>query len=424
MVPHLTKGYAWGIIFLIQIHKAYRVELNPNNKQTTCLKQHVGAARWVYNWGLQRKIESYAVGGKSYSEYELSNQLTQLKKSHKWLRDVSDWATRNALVSLEMAFKAFFRRCRRGESKKGFPRFKTRKKSRASFRLGRGSRPSLDGRYAILPKLGMIRMKQVGYVPQGKKILSATISEEADRWFCSFLVVEDIPDPPQPQGEVLGVDLGVRVLATLSDGTTFDNPKALAKYERKLKHLQRCLARKQKGSKNREKARKKLGRQHYRIKCVRRDAQHKMTTAIIKRASVLVLENLNVAGMVKNHKLAKAVSDASFVEIRRQLEYKAKWRGIPVILADRWFPSTKTCSRCGTVKDTLTLAERTFHCAGCGLILDRDHNAAINLKNLAVGSTVTACGGDVSPGSHVQATPLKQEARSSRSVSRADLPRS
>jgi len=326
-----------------------------------------------------------------------------------WLAGVSKCTYQYAHAALEKAFKNFFRRCKNGETNKGFPRFKSKKTSKPSFKLEGCVRTSKDGRHAVLPRLGSIRMKQVGYVPQGKKILSATVSEEAGRWFCSLLLEEDVPDPVQPPGEVLGVDLGIKSLATLSDGTTFDNPKALAKHERKLKHLQRSVRRKVKGSNNREKAKKRLRREHYRIKCIRRDAQHKATSSIIKRASVLVLEDLHVAGMVKNHSLAKAVSDASFSEVRRQLEYKARWRGVPVIVADRWFPSSKTCSSCGVVKAELGLGVRMFSCEECGLELDRDHNAAINLRNLAPGSGAAACGGDVSLARNAQAAPTKQE---------------
>lgn len=403
----------------MKIFKRYKVELDPNRKQETNFLRHAGAARWTFNWGLRRKIDSYAATGKSPSRFDLQSEIANLKKvaledgGVPWMKEVSSRAPRGSLEDLEKAFKNFFRRCKSGEAKKGFPRFKSRKTTNPSFRLeGDGLKISRCGTHTHLPNIGPVRIKG-GPHPLPKKILSATVKQEADRWFCSFLLEEEVPDPVQPPGEVLGVDLGIKTLATLSDGTTFQNPKALAKHERKLKHLQRSLSRKVKGSANREKAKRKLRREHYKVKCVRRDAQHKATTAITKRAFVLVLEDLNVKGMVKNHCLAKAVSDAGMGEVRRQLEYKAKWRGIPVIFADRWYPSSKTCSSCGVVKAELGLGERMFACEACGLVLDRDHNAAINLKHLAPGFGATACGGDVRPGRKAQAAPLKQEPSSS-----------
>jgi len=395
------------------VFKSHRIELAPNKRERTSLRAYAGTARWVYNWGLSQRIEEYRTTGKSPSIFDLSRRLTRLKTQEaNWLGGVSKYIPQYALAALDTAYKNFFRRCKNGEARKGFPKFKSRKSSRSSFTFG-GPRLRLENQCVVFPKLGSIRLKQDIAVPLGK-LYSVTVSEEADRWFVSLSFKEDVPDPVQPQGEVLGIDLGIKTLATLSDGTKFENPKALAKHERKLKHLQRALARKVKGSNNSWSAKKRLRRQHYKIKCVRRDAQHKMTTAIVKRASVLVLEDLNVTGLKKNHCLAKAVSDASFGEVRRQLEYKARWRGVPVILADRWYPSSKTCSSCGCVKAELSLSERKYCCEGCGLVLDRDHNAAINLKNLAVESTVTACGGVISPESQALAVPMKQELSSSR----------
>jgi len=213
------------------------------------------------------------------------------------------------------------------------------------------------------------------------------------------------------------VDVGIEHLAVLSDGTVFQNPKALYRAEKKLRRLSKSVSRKCRGSKNRKKAERRLGRQHYRIACIRADAMHKATTAITKHHGLIGIESLNVRGMLKNRRLSRSVSDASLSEFLRQIRYKARWQGCRVVEADRFFPSSRTCSGCGAMKRDLGLGDREYRCEACGLVLGRDLNAAINLKHLAVSSTVTACG-DTSGGgipkvrestSHV---PLKQEAES------------
>jgi putative transposase len=194
---------------------------------------------------------------------------------------------------------------------------------------------------------------------------------------------------------VIGVDLGIKTLATVSDGRVFENPKATNRYARKLRRAQKALSRKQKGSANRKKAKKKVAKIHYRIACVRNNAIHQMTNAITQNPSVIVIEDLNVNGMMANRRLAKAVGDSAFFEVRRQIEYKAKWRECDVIVANRWFASSKTCSRCGWVNEKLTLSDREFICDSCGHVQDRDLNAACNLAKVAVSYTETqnACGG-------------------------------
>jgi len=234
-----------------------------------------------------------------------------------------------------------------------------------------------------------VRLKEQGYIPLDAVIKSVVISERAGRWFVS--VRTDEPERLLPAGgESLGVDVGITHLATLSDGTTFENPKALRKAQYLLRQRQKAVSRRVKGGANRRKAVQKLAKQHYRVACVRNDAIHKATTAIAKRAAVLGIESLNVAGMLKNHRLAGALSDAGLSEFHRQLKYKLAWRGAACVEADRFFPSSKKCSACGRVKDVLPLSERVFRCE-CGNEIDRDENAAVNLKNLAVSSTATAC---------------------------------
>lgn len=396
--------------------RAYKTELDPNEGQRRRLVEHAGAARWAFNWGLRRKIEAYEQTGKSPSAIDLHRELNLLKKVAKedggvpWMYESSKCAPQEALRDLDVAFKNFFARCAKGAAKKGFPRFKSRHRDPLKFRLT-GSVKARE-RAFYLPSIGWVRLKEAGYIPT-QMFSQVSVSEQAGRWFVSVLVKTEAPDP-QPLGNTspIGVDVGVATLATLSDGTKFENPEALRARERKLAHLQRALSRKKKGSNNRKKAKHRVAVQHYKVSCARKDAIHKATSALIAKAPTSIgIETLNIKGMVKNRKLARSVSDASMGEFLRQVEYKAAWAGIPVVKASQWFPSTKTCSSCGTKRD-MPLGERTFRCAACGFESDRDLNAALNLRALAASSAVNACGGDVSLTALVPAAaPMKQESK-------------
>ncbi len=378
------------------LQRAYKTEIDPNNVQRTALLRHAGAARFAFNWGLRQKIDAYEAGEKTPTAIDLHRELNTLKKTDfPWLYDVSKCAPQEALRNLDRAYQNFFRRCKNGAKKKGFPRFKSRKRRIGSFALTGSIR--VTERAIQLPRLGTMRLKERGYLPAAAKILRATISERAGRWFVSLQVEEERPDPKPKDGDVLGIDVGVNHLAVLSDGTAFENPKALRGAERRLRWLQKAVSRKRKGSQNRRKGIARLARQHYRVACLRNDAIHKATSAVIaKRPRAIGIESLNVGGMMRNRWLAKAISDAALAEFHRQIVYKANWAGIPVAQAPWFYPSTKTCSRCGTIKDWMLLSERTFRCE-CGFVADRDLNAAINMRDLAASSAVTACGEDVRP---------------------------
>ena len=401
--------------------RAYKTELDPNAAQRHRLVEHAHAARAVYNWGLGRKIEEYKRTGKSPSAMDLHKDLVTLKHLPKegggkpWLKDVSKSTAQEALRALDSAYKNFFRRCKEGAVRKGFPRFKSRHRGELKFRLaGSDVKTSTiqvcDGAI-VLPVIGRVKLKERGYIPQ-QRYVTCSISECAGRWFVSVIVQVEAPDPkPLPNDVPLGVDVGVAKLATLSDGTVFENPRALRAAERRLAHAQRNLNRKEKSSNNRAKAKQRLAKIYYHVSCIRKDAIHKSTSRLIAKAPTSIgIESLNVNGMAKNRKLAKSVSDASMSEFLRQVRYKALWAGIPVVEADRWFPSTKTCSGCGAAQE-MPLGERTYRCAVCGIIIDRDLNAARNLRVLAAGYAVDACGGDVSPSRTyvLEAAPSKQE---------------
>lgn len=401
---------------MMRLLRAYKTELDPTDVQRTMLLQHAGCARAAYNWGLQRKIEAYQKTGTSPSAVDLHRELTRLKAIPKasggfsWMRESSKCAPQEALRNLDQAFRNFFRRRKAKAKKAGFPRFKSRKRGVGRFRLVGAIKVSVCR--IQLPRLGSLRLKEHGYLPvRGAKILFATISEKAGRWFVSLQVEENPPELQLHPEVVMGVDVGISHLAVVSDGRIFDNPKALALAERHLRRLQKAVSRKERGSKNRKKAVARVAQQYYRIGNVRRDSLHKTSSAIAKLATVVVLESLNVAGMLGNRRLSKALSDASISELHRQIEYKIAWQGGRVIKADRWFPSSKTCSGCGAVKDALDLNERTYRCQACGLVIDRDLNAAINLRNLAGSSPVSACG-ETSAGRRCEAAtklvPVKQ----------------
>jgi putative transposase len=278
-------------------------------------------------------------------------------------------------------------------------KFKSKKHGLGGFRLT-GAVHIFD-KAIQLPRLGRLRLKERGYLPvEGVHILSATVSEHAGHWFVSVQVEKEIPDPKTSYRPVVGVDLGILALATISDGTRIENPHALKRDQGKIKRLQRVVSRRKKGSANRVKAVRQLAREHLRVANVRKDALHQVTSRLARTKSAVVLEDLHVSGMVKNHHLAQAIEDVGFYEFRRQMAYKGQWYGCQIILANRFYPSSKRCSQCGHIQATLDLGTRVYICEHCGLMIDRDLNAALNLEQLATGSSPEryACGEMISPG--------------------------
>ena len=361
-----------------KIYKAYKVELEPNNVQVTKLKENLGCARWAYNWGLNKKIELYNTTKENINAMELHKELNKLKITEiPWMYESSKCSPQEALRDLDKAFQNFFRRCKKGSKEKGFPKFKSKHNDKQSFRLT--GTIKLLGNYIQIPNVGKIKLKEVGYIKNESKILSATVSKHAGKWFISVQVEEEFIEVPKAINDIIGIDLGIKTLATCSDKTTFENPKALKKNLRKLKNKQRQLSKSKKGSKNYEKKKQKLAKLHYRISCIRKDTLHKITTKIINENQVIVLEDLKVSNMMKNHKLAQAISDVGLYEFRRQIEYKTKWNKRTVFFVDTFFPSSKKCSCCDNIKSDLTLKDRIYSCDICRLVIDRDFNASINL---------------------------------------------
>lgn len=404
----------------MKVMRAYKTELDLNSKQATACKQHAGAARYAYNWGLKIKQERYKTTGKSPSAIDLHRELNTLKKTDlPWMYKISKAAPQEALRNLDSAFSHFFRRCQLKKAGKlrgkiGYPRFKSKKRGLGSFRFTEDIK--VTSNTIRLPRLGWLRLKERDYLPIcGVKILSATVSEHMGRWYVSMLVEQE-QNIPVNTGPIVGVDLGVKVLATCSDGTAIPNPQHLKRCLKKIKRFQRAVSRKQKGSANRKKAARRLGRLHRKVASQRANTLHQVTSTLTKTKSVIVIEDLGVSGMLKNHHLAQAITDVGFYEFRRQLLYKAKWYGSRVLLASRWEPSSKTCSTpgCGWVHEHLTLKDRVFRCERCGLVIDRDLNAALNLERLAASSadTLNACGDERSGTirkNRVKRSSMKQE---------------
>ena len=369
---------------------AHKIALDPNNVQATYFARAAGTARFAYNWALaewQRQYEACKADASlpKPSQMALRRQLNSIKdEQFPWMRGVTKNAPQMAIIQLGAAFKNFF------AGRAQFPKFR-KKGLHDRFSLT-NDQFSVDGSRIRIPNLGWVRMRET--LRFNGKIMSATVSRVADRWFVSITV--DAPDSlPLPHAEnqgAVGVDLGVSALATLSTGEKVEGPKAHKALLCRLQRLSRGLSRKVKGSENRKKAKVKLSRLHARIGNVRSDSLHQLTTDLTRRFHTIGIEDLNVRGMVKNRHLSRAVSDMGFFEFRRQLDYKAAKRGGMIVVADRWYPSSKTCSCCGHKLETLPLSVREWTCPECGSVQDRDVNAAINLRNLAVSSTVSACG--------------------------------
>ncbi|SIT12947.1 RNA-guided endonuclease InsQ/TnpB family protein [Alicyclobacillus vulcanalis] len=373
----------------MKIHRAYRYELAPNRMQRALLAKHAGVARFAYNWGLARRIALHEETGQSTNAIEQHRELNRLKKTDfPWMYEVSKCAPQEALRDLDRAFQHFFRGLKEGR-KVGFPRFK--KKGRDdSFRLT-GSIRVLDNAVQ-LPRLGRIRLKEKPHV-EGR-ILSATVKREADRWYVSLAAETEIPDPVPPSGEPVGVDLGVSWFLTLSDGTKIEAPKPLRRYLRRLERLSKRHSRKKPGSRNRRKSALALARLHRKIRNIRQDFLHKVTTELAKTKRAIVMEDLHVRGMVQNRALARAISDMGFGEFRRMLTYKCAWYGSELIVAPRFYASSKTCSACGYVISELPLSVREWTCPACSTRHDRDINAAKNLLRIGTASSAgsDACG--------------------------------
>jgi len=409
----------------MKILKAYKTELDPNNKQRAFLRQCAGTARFVFNWALNEwEVWFFELGIRPVSSHRLKRYWTNMVKrdEYPWVYDYHYSIQESAFRNLGQAFSNFYRQrkdgtvARRIEQQKangkwakrvakllekgrtgiqlepGYPQYKSRYDEIVSFQL----RDVKIYPYCVgLPGIGLVKLKETDYLPTdaGKPGVYFTISRRAGRWFISMTDREALAIPAATTGNVVGVDFGIKSLAVCSNGKVFENPRHLQQADKKVKRLQRELSRRTKGGANWKKTKAKLQRAHFNLANTRKHTLHEISSYLTYKLkpSVIVLEDLNVSGMMKNHCLARAISDVGWGELRRQIEYKAHWAGSEVVLADRWEPSSKRCSMCGAIKPDLTLADRIYRCDSCSGVIDRDENAALNLAALVSRQTDDAC---------------------------------
>ena len=409
-------------------YEAVKVRLDPTPRQGRLMASHAGAARFAYNAGLAHVKEALENGeSPEWSHYGLLRWWNANKDELAVNRDTGVvWWSQNSkesysggLRDLALGFSNWSK-SRKGQRKGkrvGFPKFKS-KNTTMRFAYSTGfTAPTANDPYGLkLPRIGRVHcMENVHERISGARLIRITVSRRSGGWYASLTVEREPTVTAAPKGGAVGIDLGVKNLATLSDGVVIPNPRALGTRLKALRKAQQALSRKVNGSVRREKAKKRVARLHARVADVRADAIRKVTAMIAGNYSVVCVEDLNVAGMVKNHHLARSVADASLGEFRRQLEYKAARTGAVLRVVDRWYPSSKTCSNCGAVKAKLPLSERVFHCDACGASIDRDLNAAINIQ--VAGSapeTLNARGGDVRRADSISGNADLGEARTKR----------
>ena len=363
---------------------ASKIALNPNMAQRIYFARAAGTARFAYNWALAEWRRQYEAGDKP-TDVSLRRDLNKVKREQfPWMYDVSKCVVQEAIIDLGSAFRGFF------EKRGHYPRFKRRNDQPSFCAANEIGTFRVDGPRIKLPVIGWIRMREL--VRFSGPLKRVSVSREGDRWFASIMVETDDVKPVTQPEEVVGVDLGVTTLATLSTGEAQEGPKSHTAALKRVRRANKALARKKRFSAHWRKAKRRLARVHTRIANVRRDATHKLTTKLAKTFKVIGIEDLNIKGMAANRHLSRAVMDGGFFEFRRQLAYKTQLYGSRLVVADRWFPSSKTCSCCGVIKPTLALAERTFRCDDCGFEAPRDLNAALNLAIEAASSAASACG--------------------------------
>jgi putative transposase len=371
------------------VQKGYKYELRLNNKERTALLKGAGIARFAWNWGLAERLQRFKnLHGKerftdAMKQHKLLNSLK--KTDFPWMYEVSKCIPQEALRNLEQAFLSFYRDKKLIQKTKRkprvrFPKYKKKNKVKDSFRLTGIIKVFPYKKRVQLPRLGLLRVKESPVLHPTARILSATISRTANRWFVAFAVEEELIIPEKNYTNVLGLDAGLTRFITLSSGLPVPKPKFLLKRIKKLRRLSNVHSRKKRGSNNRQKSAQKLAIFHAKVANTRKDFQHKLSTTLVKNHDVLVVEDLFVKGLIQNKKQSRHWADLAHGEFRRMLKYKSKLYGTLLVEADRWFPSTRLCSNCLMYHRHLTLEDRLYSCFFCGSEFDRDHNAALNLE--------------------------------------------
>ena len=359
---------------------AYKYRMYPDEEQRAKFLKHVGACRFVYNWSLEQKIKAYGIDKTSLSCFDLNVMLPHLKEEFVWLKEVNSQSLQQTNRNLDSAFTRFFR------EKKGFPKFKSRKNPLQSFGIPQHYKVDFNNKRVKLPKIGWIKTK-LSRTFEGI-LKTATVSMTTTGKFFISILVEDGKETPkkEPFGydTTIGIDVGIKTFATLSNGTKIDNPKFLKSSLQRLKVLQRRVSRKKKGSNNRDKARQKVALLHEHIANQRKDFLHKLTTKLVSENQAIAIETLNISGMMKNRHLSQAIGDVSWSEFFRQLGYKCEWYGKTLLHIGRFEPSSKICNVCGQINSNLKLSDREWTCKKCGSLHDRDINASINIKKFAL----------------------------------------
>ena len=365
--------------------RAYKYKIKPTFKQQHQLQQAFGCARFIYNWGLDKKTKAWTNEHKSITYFELTKELTLLKQTeeYKWLKDVPNVCLQQSLRNLDNAYTQFFK------AKKEFPKFKSKKHSKNCSKYIQSVCFDFENWKVRIPKCGWVKLcKNKVFDLSTSKIGTLTVSKDkCGEYWCTIVVEDNTPQISKAkisENTSVGIDRGIKDYAILSDGTKYDNPKYYESNKRKLKVLQQKFARTKKGSNRHEVMRLKAAKQYRKISNMRNDFLHKLTTGLVRKHDTICLENLNVEGMLKNHHLAMAIQSASWGEFVRQIKYKSELFGKNVIFIGRFEPSSKTCSKCGYVKSDLKLSDREWVCPVCGEYHDRDINAAINIKRFAL----------------------------------------
>jgi len=372
------------------MHKAFKYRIYPNKAQQALLQSTFGCCRFVYNKTLDIRKTAYEADKTKLSKFDCINRMTALKEEYVWLRDVPAVCLVQAVGNMDTAYQNFFK------FGKGYPKFKSKHHSRKSCKF-------MVPKCAVLQEISCLKLSKLGLVKYKKDrefvgtLRHIVVTQETDGKYYASYVVETGVEAPKPQpveaSTTVGIDLGLKDFIVISDGRKISNPRFYATIDRRIARLQKHESRKTKGSKRRARIRLKINKLYVKKRNLIKNYIYHVAKALLRESQTLVMENLNIGGMVKNHKLAKSIQNVCWGELRRVLEYKSQWLGHNLIFIDRWAPSTKTCSCCGFHNSTLTLSDRSWVCPGCGTRHDRDVNAAINIKRMGLATLLPAVRG-------------------------------